>query len=52
MLDLDTYVNKPNQTIINKKYLETELSGGADSYHGKYLKYKTKYLKLKLKSQL
>ncbi len=47
MLELDTYVNKSNQTIINKKYLETELSGGSDSYRGKYLKYKTKYLKLK-----
>ncbi len=47
MLDLDTYVNKPNQTIINKKYLETELSGGSGNYKAKYLKYKAKYLKLK-----
>jgi thermostable 8-oxoguanine DNA glycosylase len=50
MLELDTYVNKTNQSIINKKYLNIELAGGSSSslnYYKKYCHYKLKYLKLK-----
>jgi len=50
MFNLDTYVSKKNQEIINKKYLAsiaTMEGGGTNNYHKKYLKYKAKYLKLK-----
>ena len=61
MLDLDTYVSIETQSTIDKKYLnETELDlskvtsveetaqvGGENNYHGKYMKYKAKYMKLK-----
>ncbi len=61
LLDLNTYVSKENQKIINEKYLDnTPLDkireninnlggGGNDQYYLKYLKYKTKYLNLKSK---
>jgi hypothetical protein len=49
MLNLDTYINKTNQIIINNKYLQHKLLGGSENYKIKYLKYKEKYLMLKNK---
>ena len=57
MLELDTYVSREVQTIINTKYLsEIEINededeqvqeGGGNMYYVKYMKYKSKYLQLK-----
>ena len=57
MLELDTYVSREVQTIINGKYLsEIEINdgedkelqeGGGDMFYVKYIKYKSKYLQLK-----
>jgi hypothetical protein len=46
MTDLNTYISPENQEIINSKYLGS-MEGGNNIYHGKYLKYKGKYLRLK-----
>lgn len=53
LLDLDTYISLENQQIINERYLRDfniDMKGGyiEDKYYSKYLKYKTKYLQLKL----
>ena len=50
LLDLDTYISLENQQIINERYLRyfnIDMKGGS-YYYSKYLKYKTKYLQLKL----
>jgi hypothetical protein len=56
MLDLDTYIDKENQDIINKKYLNgsefdlTNKKGGGNLYYEKYKNYKAKYLTLMQKN--
>jgi hypothetical protein len=56
---MDTFVSKENQDKINEKYLDgTELDKikenihllGGGGFYEKYLKYKAKYLKLKIKN--
>ncbi len=39
MFDLETYINKDTQKIINEQYFKSELKGGSDKYYEKYLKY-------------
>lgn len=60
LCNLDTYINKKNQEIINELYLDNKDGvdklrenihqlGGNYNYYNKYIKYKIKYLKLKNK---
>ena len=49
MFDLDTYVCKENQDIINKYLKQNGGHFNQNNYYHNYIKYKTKYLNLKNK---